>query len=59
MRTDDVLNLHAYLLSIGIYAPTKSRKIFRKLVCVELILNLDDMDLVTFCNYLFDIHQLN
>nr|YP_009113517.1 NADH-plastoquinone oxidoreductase subunit 4L [Bowenia serrulata]AFR13694.1 NADH-plastoquinone oxidoreductase subunit 4L [Bowenia serrulata] len=47
----------AYLLSIGIYGLITSRNMIRALMCLELILNAVNVNLVTFSNY-FDCRQV-
>ncbi|KAJ8898718.1 hypothetical protein K2173_004861 [Erythroxylum novogranatense] len=48
-----VLVLSSYLFSIGIYGLITSRNIVRALLCLELILNAVNINLVTFF-YFFD-----
>nr|YP_010269957.1 NADH-plastoquinone oxidoreductase subunit 4L [Knema tenuinervia]QEU53031.1 NdhE [Knema furfuracea]QEU53070.1 NdhE [Knema elegans]UJX86236.1 NADH-plastoquinone oxidoreductase subunit 4L [Knema tenuinervia] len=57
MMTEYVLILSAYLFSIGIYGLTTSRNMVRALMCLELILNAVNINLVTFSD-LFDSRQL-
>nr|YP_001312268.1 NADH dehydrogenase subunit 4L [Cycas taitungensis]YP_007474701.1 NADH dehydrogenase subunit 4L [Cycas revoluta]YP_009308271.1 NADH dehydrogenase subunit 4L [Cycas panzhihuaensis]YP_009648030.1 NADH-plastoquinone oxidoreductase subunit 4L [Cycas szechuanensis]YP_010016852.1 NADH-plastoquinone oxidoreductase subunit 4L [Cycas shiwandashanica]YP_010227677.1 NADH-plastoquinone oxidoreductase subunit 4L [Cycas hongheensis]YP_010410404.1 NADH-plastoquinone oxidoreductase subunit 4L [Cycas falcat len=47
----------AYLFSIGIYGLITSRNMVRALMCLELILNAVNVNLVTFSNY-FDSRQV-
>jgi len=49
--------LSAYLFSIGIYGLITSRNMVRALICLELILNSVNINLVTFSD-LFDSRQL-
>nr|YP_010389127.1 NADH-plastoquinone oxidoreductase subunit 4L [Cypripedium debile]UPQ44448.1 NADH-plastoquinone oxidoreductase subunit 4L [Cypripedium debile] len=57
MMLEHVLFLSIYLFSIGIYGPITSRSMVRALMCLELILNSVNMNLVTFSN-IFDSRQL-
>nr|YP_010624717.1 NADH-plastoquinone oxidoreductase subunit 4L [Alphonsea hainanensis]WBG68674.1 NADH-plastoquinone oxidoreductase subunit 4L [Alphonsea hainanensis] len=57
MMTEHVLILGAYLFSIGIFGLITSRNMVRALMCLELILNAVNINLVTFSN-LFDSRQL-
>nr|YP_010538924.1 NADH-plastoquinone oxidoreductase subunit 4L [Phoebe hui]UYF12461.1 NADH-plastoquinone oxidoreductase subunit 4L [Phoebe hui] len=59
MMTEHVLILSAYLFSIGIYGLITSRNMVRALMCLELILILNavNINLVTFSD-LFDSRQL-
>eukprot|EP00268_Persea_americana_P066694 TRINITY_DN9113_c0_g1_i1.p3 TRINITY_DN9113_c0_g1~~TRINITY_DN9113_c0_g1_i1.p3 ORF type:complete len:107 (-),score=1.03 TRINITY_DN9113_c0_g1_i1:2196-2516(-) len=57
MMTEHVLILSAYLFSIGIYGLITSRNMVRALMCLELILNAVNINLVTFSD-LFDSRQL-
>nr|YP_009758931.1 NADH-plastoquinone oxidoreductase subunit 4L [Alopecurus aequalis]YP_009759015.1 NADH-plastoquinone oxidoreductase subunit 4L [Alopecurus japonicus]QIQ25896.1 NADH-plastoquinone oxidoreductase subunit 4L [Alopecurus aequalis]QIQ25980.1 NADH-plastoquinone oxidoreductase subunit 4L [Alopecurus japonicus]QST15603.1 NADH-plastoquinone oxidoreductase subunit 4L [Beckmannia syzigachne] len=52
-----VLFLSVYLFSIGIYGLITSRNMVRALICLELILNSINLNLVTFSD-LFDSRQL-
>lgn len=52
-----VLFLSVYLCSIGIYGLITSRNMVRALICLELILNSINLNLVTFSN-LFDSRKL-
>nr|QYB22455.1 NADH-plastoquinone oxidoreductase subunit 4L [Saxegothaea conspicua]BBF91305.1 NADH-plastoquinone oxidoreductase subunit 4L [Saxegothaea conspicua] len=45
---EHALILGAYLLSIGIYGLITSRNMVRALMCLELILNAVNLNLVTF-----------
>nr|YP_004891378.1 NADH-plastoquinone oxidoreductase subunit 4L [Cephalotaxus harringtonia var. wilsoniana]YP_007890262.1 NADH-plastoquinone oxidoreductase subunit 4L [Cephalotaxus oliveri]YP_009471771.1 NADH-plastoquinone oxidoreductase subunit 4L [Cephalotaxus sinensis]YP_009641701.1 NADH-plastoquinone oxidoreductase subunit 4L [Cephalotaxus hainanensis]YP_010137945.1 NADH-plastoquinone oxidoreductase subunit 4L [Cephalotaxus fortunei var. alpina]YP_010138027.1 NADH-plastoquinone oxidoreductase subunit 4L [ len=51
------LILGAYLLSIGIYGLVTSRNMVRALMCLELILNAVNLNLVTFSDF-FDSRQV-
>nr|YP_009449845.1 NADH-plastoquinone oxidoreductase subunit 4L [Tacca leontopetaloides]ANA91373.1 NADH-plastoquinone oxidoreductase subunit 4L [Tacca leontopetaloides]UYP38902.1 NADH dehydrogenase subunit 4L [Tacca leontopetaloides] len=57
MIFEHVLFLSVYLFSIGIYGLITSRNMVRALMCLELILNSVNMNLVTFSD-LFDSRQL-
>nr|YP_010192043.1 NdhE [Evolvulus alsinoides]QZN05685.1 NdhE [Evolvulus alsinoides]BDR61787.1 NADH-plastoquinone oxidoreductase subunit 4L [Evolvulus alsinoides var. oblongus] len=57
MMLEHALVLSAYLFSIGIYGLITSRNLVRALMCLELILNAVNMNLVTF-SYFFDNRQL-
>uniref|UniRef100_A0ACD5YE41 Uncharacterized protein n=1 Tax=Avena sativa TaxID=4498 RepID=A0ACD5YE41_AVESA len=57
MMFEHVLFLSVYLFSIGIYGLITSRNMVRALICLELILNSINLNLVTFSD-LFDIRQL-
>nr|YP_010290561.1 NADH-plastoquinone oxidoreductase subunit 4L [Centrolepis aristata]YP_010290570.1 NADH-plastoquinone oxidoreductase subunit 4L [Centrolepis aristata]ULQ64507.1 NADH-plastoquinone oxidoreductase subunit 4L [Centrolepis aristata]ULQ64516.1 NADH-plastoquinone oxidoreductase subunit 4L [Centrolepis aristata] len=54
---EHVLLLSVYLFSIGIYGLITSRNMVRALMCLELILNSVNLNLVTFSNIL-DSRQL-
>nr|YP_010287013.1 NADH-plastoquinone oxidoreductase subunit 4L [Limnobium laevigatum]UKT61023.1 NADH-plastoquinone oxidoreductase subunit 4L [Limnobium laevigatum] len=54
---EHALFLSAYLFSIGIYGLITSRNMVRALMCLELILNSVNINLVTFSD-LFDSRQL-
>nr|YP_009732910.1 NADH-plastoquinone oxidoreductase subunit 4L [Diphyscium foliosum]QHU77252.1 NADH-plastoquinone oxidoreductase subunit 4L [Diphyscium foliosum] len=54
---EHVLNLGAYLFCIGIFGLITSRNMVRALMCLELIFNAVNINLVTFSNY-FDIQQI-
>nr|QYH45280.1 NADH-plastoquinone oxidoreductase subunit 4L [Blyxa japonica]UDZ59754.1 NADH-plastoquinone oxidoreductase subunit 4L [Blyxa japonica] len=54
---EHALFLSAYLFSIGIYGLITSRNMVRALMCLELILNSVNINLVTFSD-LFDGRQL-
>ena len=54
---EHALILGAYLLSIGIYGLVTSRNMVRALMCLELILNAVNLNLVTF-SYSFDSRQV-
>lgn len=54
---EHVLLLSAYLFSIGIYGLITSRNMVKALMCLELILNSVNINLVTFSD-LFDSRQL-
>lgn len=57
MMFEHVLFLSVYLFSIGIYGLITSRNMVRALICLELILNSINLNLVTFSD-LFDSRQL-
>nr|AEI70767.1 NdhE [Puelia olyriformis] len=57
MMFEHVLFLSVYLFSIGIYGLITSRNMVRALICLELILNSINLNLVTFSD-LFDNRQL-
>nr|QJS34902.1 NADH-plastoquinone oxidoreductase subunit 4L [Erythronium japonicum] len=57
MMLEYVLFLSVYLFSIGIYGLITSRTMVRALMCLELILNSVNINLVTFSD-LFDSRQL-
>jgi len=57
MMLEHVLVLSAYLFSIGIYGLITSRNVVRALMCLELILNAVNINLVTFSDF-FDNRQL-
>nr|YP_010505825.1 NADH-plastoquinone oxidoreductase subunit 4L [Chrysosplenium carnosum]UXE34627.1 NADH-plastoquinone oxidoreductase subunit 4L [Chrysosplenium carnosum] len=57
MLLEHVLILSAYLFSIGIYGLITSRNMVRALMCLELILNAVNLNLVTFSDF-FDNRQL-
>ncbi|RHN59681.1 putative NADH:ubiquinone reductase (H(+)-translocating) [Medicago truncatula] len=57
MMLEHVLVLSAYLFSIGIYGLITSRNMVRALMCLELILNAVNINLVTFSDF-FDNRQL-
>lgn len=57
MMLEQILVLSAYLFSIGIYGLITSRNIVRALMCLELILNAVNINLVTFSD-LFDNREL-
>ncbi|YP_009472314.1 NADH dehydrogenase subunit 4L (chloroplast) [Dendrobium catenatum] len=48
MMLEHVLFLSVYLFSIGIYGLITSRNMVRALMCLELILNSVNLNLVTF-----------
>lgn len=54
---EHALILGAYLLSIGIYGLVTSRNMVRALMCLELILNAVNLNLVTFSDS-FDSRQV-
>nr|UIB41441.1 NADH-plastoquinone oxidoreductase subunit 4L [Lloydia tibetica] len=54
---EHVLFLSVYLFSIGIYGLITSRNMVRALMCLELILNSVNINLITFSD-LFDNRQL-
>nr|YP_009327355.1 NADH dehydrogenase subunit 4L [Agave americana]YP_009334371.1 NADH-plastoquinone oxidoreductase subunit 4L [Agave attenuata]YP_009335299.1 NADH-plastoquinone oxidoreductase subunit 4L [Agave virginica]YP_009725243.1 NADH-plastoquinone oxidoreductase subunit 4L [Agave hybrid cultivar]YP_010185060.1 NADH-plastoquinone oxidoreductase subunit 4L [Agave amaniensis]YP_010239211.1 NADH-plastoquinone oxidoreductase subunit 4L [Agave fourcroydes]YP_010239297.1 NADH-plastoquinone oxidoreductase subu len=57
MMFEYVLFLSVYLFSIGIYGLITSRNMVRALMCLELILNSVNINLVTFSD-IFDSRQL-
>nr|YP_010262780.1 NADH-plastoquinone oxidoreductase subunit 4L [Cymbidium qiubeiense]UIX52295.1 NADH-plastoquinone oxidoreductase subunit 4L [Cymbidium qiubeiense]UML39632.1 NADH-plastoquinone oxidoreductase subunit 4L [Cymbidium qiubeiense] len=57
MMLEHALCLSVYLFSIGIYGLITSRSMVRALMCLELILNSVNINLVTFSN-IFDSRQL-
>nr|YP_010295491.1 NADH dehydrogenase subunit E [Tridactyle tridactylites]UMO93275.1 NADH dehydrogenase subunit E [Tridactyle tridactylites] len=57
MMLEHVLFLSVYLFSIDIYGLITSRSMARVLMCLELILNSVNINLVTFSN-IFDSRQL-
>ena len=57
MIFEHALVLSAYLFSIGIYGLITSRNMVRALMCLELILNAVNINLVTFSDF-FDSRQL-
>nr|YP_010380629.1 NADH dehydrogenase subunit 4L [Dendrobium comatum]UDH53674.1 NADH dehydrogenase subunit 4L [Dendrobium comatum] len=57
MMLEHVLSLSVYLFSIGIYGLITSRSMVRALMCLELILNSVNINLVTFSD-IFDSRQL-
>ena len=57
MMFEHILFLSVYLFSIGIYGLITSRNMVRALICLELILNSINLNLVTFSD-LFDSRQL-
>ncbi|KAK3146852.1 hypothetical protein QOZ80_3BG0273390 [Eleusine coracana subsp. coracana] len=54
---EHVLFLSVYLVSIGVYGLITSRNMVRAQICLELILNSINLNLVTF-SALFDSRQL-
>ncbi len=54
---EHALNLGAYLFCIGIFALITSLNMVRALMCLELLFNVVNINLVTFSNY-FDTEQL-
>ncbi|CAM6042377.1 unnamed protein product [Sphagnum compactum] len=54
---EHALNLGAYLFCIGIFGLITSRNMVRALMCLELLFNVVNINLVTFSNY-FDTEQL-
>nr|YP_005353000.1 NADH-plastoquinone oxidoreductase subunit 4L [Mankyua chejuensis]ADZ48032.1 NADH-plastoquinone oxidoreductase subunit 4L [Mankyua chejuensis]AJJ48663.1 NADH dehydrogenase subunit 4L [Mankyua chejuensis] len=54
---EHVLILGAYLFCIGFYGLITSRNMVRALMCLELILNAVNINLVTFSNY-FDTQRI-
>ncbi|RZB52194.1 NAD(P)H-quinone oxidoreductase subunit 4L, chloroplastic [Glycine soja] len=57
MIFEHALVLSAYLFSIGIYGLITSRNMIRALMCLELILSIVNINLITF-SYFFDSRQL-
>nr|WCK11975.1 NADH dehydrogenase subunit E [Dendrobium heterocarpum] len=57
MMLEHVLFLSVYLFSIGIYGLITSRSMVRALMCLELILNSVNINLVTFSD-IFNSRQL-
>nr|YP_010407113.1 NADH-plastoquinone oxidoreductase subunit 4L [Goodyera pubescens]URF19745.1 NADH-plastoquinone oxidoreductase subunit 4L [Goodyera pubescens] len=57
MMLEHVLFLSVYLFSIGTYGLITSRSMVRALMCLELILNSVNINLVAFSN-IFDSRQL-
>ena len=57
MMFEHVLFLSVYLFSIGIYGLITSRNMVRALMCLELILNSVNINLVLFSD-IFDSRQL-
>ncbi|KAI5650777.1 hypothetical protein M9H77_36782 [Catharanthus roseus] len=57
MMLEHVLGLSAYLFSIGIYGLITSRNMVRAFMCLELILNVVNINFVTFFDF-FDNRQL-
>ena len=57
MNIEHVLDLSAYIFSIGIYGLITSRNMVRALMCLELILNAVNINFVTFTDF-FDNSQL-
>nr|YP_010170849.1 NADH-plastoquinone oxidoreductase subunit 4L [Cymbidium dayanum]YP_010259964.1 NADH-plastoquinone oxidoreductase subunit 4L [Cymbidium atropurpureum]QSD56425.1 NADH-plastoquinone oxidoreductase subunit 4L [Cymbidium dayanum]UIX52598.1 NADH-plastoquinone oxidoreductase subunit 4L [Cymbidium dayanum]UIX53431.1 NADH-plastoquinone oxidoreductase subunit 4L [Cymbidium atropurpureum]UQS80699.1 NADH-plastoquinone oxidoreductase subunit 4L [Cymbidium dayanum] len=57
MMLEHILCLSVYLFSIGIYGLITSRSMVRALMCLELILNSVNINLVTFSD-IFDSRQL-
>nr|YP_009867640.1 NADH-plastoquinone oxidoreductase subunit 4L [Drepanocladus aduncus]YP_009867722.1 NADH-plastoquinone oxidoreductase subunit 4L [Hygroamblystegium varium var. humile]QKG04817.1 NADH-plastoquinone oxidoreductase subunit 4L [Drepanocladus aduncus]QKG04899.1 NADH-plastoquinone oxidoreductase subunit 4L [Hygroamblystegium varium var. humile] len=47
---EHVLNLGAYLFRIGIFGLITSRNMVRALMCIELIFNAVNINLITFSN---------
>ena len=57
MVLEHVLVVSAYLFSIGIYGLITSRNMVRALMCLELVLNVVNINFVTFSDF-FDSRQL-
>ncbi|YP_009695001.1 NADH-plastoquinone oxidoreductase subunit 4L (chloroplast) [Zingiber officinale] len=57
MMFEHVLFLSVYLFAIGLYGLITSRNMVRALMCLELILNSVNINLVTFSD-IFDSRQL-
>lgn len=49
------LDLAAFLFCIGIYGLVTSRSMIKALICLELMLNGVNLNLITFSNYLDNI----
>nr|YP_004376558.1 NADH-plastoquinone oxidoreductase subunit 4L [Ptilidium ciliare var. pulcherrimum]ADK89652.1 NADH-plastoquinone oxidoreductase subunit 4L [Ptilidium ciliare var. pulcherrimum] len=49
---EHILNLSAFIFCIGIFGLITSRNMVRALMCLELILNAVNINLVTFSNFL-------
>lgn len=54
---EHILDLGAFIFCIGIFGSITSRNMVRALMCLELILNAANMNLVTFSNF-FDNSQI-
>uniref|UniRef100_A0AB39U2M2 NAD(P)H-quinone oxidoreductase subunit 4L, chloroplastic n=1 Tax=Ophioglossum hongii TaxID=3238578 RepID=A0AB39U2M2_9MONI len=54
---EQVLILGAYLFCAGLYGLITSRNMVRALMCLELVLNAVNINLVTFSNY-FDMQHI-
>ena len=54
---EQLLILGAYLFCAGFYGLVTSRNMVRALMCLELVLNAVNINLVTFSNY-FDMQQI-
>ena len=48
---EHVLNLGAYLFCIGIFGLITSRNMVRALMCLELVFNAVNINLITFIKY--------
>lgn len=57
MLLEHILVLSAYLFSVGIYGLITSRNMVRALMCLELLLNSVNINLITFSD-IFDNRQL-
>nr|YP_010399948.1 NADH-plastoquinone oxidoreductase subunit E [Nowellia curvifolia]UQM88714.1 NADH-plastoquinone oxidoreductase subunit E [Nowellia curvifolia] len=49
---ENILNLSAFMFCIGIFGLITSRNMVKALMCLELILNAVNINLVTFSNFL-------
>nr|YP_009668606.1 NdhE [Haplomitrium blumei]QCW59380.1 NdhE [Haplomitrium blumei] len=49
---ENMLNLSAFLFRIGLYGLITSRDMVKALMCLELMLNAVNINLVTFSNFL-------
>lgn len=49
---EHILNLSAFLFCIGIFGLITSRNMVRALMCLELVLNGVNINLVTFSNFI-------
>ncbi|CAN6932095.1 unnamed protein product [Brassica oleracea] len=54
MILEHVLVLSAYLFLIGLYGLITSQNMVRALMCLELILNAVNMNLVTFASFFYN-----
>ena len=49
---ENILNLSAFIFRIGIFGLITSRNMVRALMCLELVLNAVNINLVTFSNFI-------